>query len=154
MIFLACTACRHALRVTGDMEEEASLLGEGSEFWPDKYTCFHCGEKVTHCLTPEVSPAALRTLIVHDVNAQEAYAALNGFGIPEERTCCPEVITSLFEQAGLRVKGGKVNGLFRVEELTFPDGVTIFLGPSTVGAVIYRVRKPSSYAEKVVAEHG
>ena len=150
MIFLACPVCRKAVRVHGDMEEISTLLGERSEFWPDKYKCFSCNCSVIYCLTPEVSPAALATMDVHDLTPQEAYAALNGFGVPEERTCCPEVILPLFQSLGIAVKGCRINtGTFRVEELTFPDGTTLFLAPAAVGAVVYRVRKRSSYAEKI-----
>lgn len=134
----------------GDMEEITTLVGERSEFWPDKHKCFNCDCSVIYCLTMEVSPVALAAMDVHDLTPQETYAALNGFGLPEERTCCPEVILPLFQAVGVSVKGSRINtGTYRVEELTFPDGTTLFLAPAAVGAVIYRVRKKSSYAENV-----
>ena len=154
MIVIACVACRQALQVTGDPEEIASLLGESSEFWPDKYRCHSCGKSAQYCLTAEVSELAFTKLLVTNVTAQEAYAALNGFGLPDERMCCEEVILPLFTQAGIKVKGGRPRGqtCFRLEELTFADGTTLFLAPSAQGAVIFRVRKPHSYADEVSHE--
>jgi hypothetical protein len=98
-------------------------------------------------LTPEVSPLVFQTLIVTDVNPDEAFAALNGLGVPAERTCCEEVILPYFEQVGLRVKGKQLRGQTRyiLEELTFPDGTRMQVGPSPQGAVIYRIVKPHSY---------
>ena len=140
----------------GDPEEIENLLGERSEFWPDKYKCHACGKPAQYCLTAEVSELAFAKLHVTDLTAQEAYASLNGFGLPDERVCCEEVVLPLFAQAGIKVKGGRPRGhtFFRLEELTFADGTTLFLAPSAQGAVIYRVRKPHSYADAVEVSHG
>jgi len=156
MIVIACssTSCRHALQVTGDPEEIENLVGERSEFWPSGYTCYNCGKHAEYYLTAEVSELAFAKLHVANVNAQEAYAALNGFGLPDERMCCEEVVLPLFEQAGIKVKGGRPRGqtFFRLEELTFADGTTLFLAPSAQGVVVFRVRKPHSYATEVSHE--
>lgn len=153
MIMIACSACCHALQVTGDLEELGSLLGEHSDFWPDKYVCHSCGKQAQYYLTAEVSELAFAKLHVANVTVQEAYAALNGFGLPDERMCCEEVVLPLFEQAGIKVKGGRPRGhtFFRLEELMFPDGTTLFLAPSALGVVIFRVRKPHSYAADEVS---
>jgi DNA-directed RNA polymerase subunit N (RpoN/RPB10) len=156
MILIACPSCNHALRVTGDPEEISYLLGEKSELWPDQYACFNCGKSAGHYLIAETTAAAMAMMHIVDLTPQEALAALSGFGLPGERTCCREVILPYFEQAGIKVKGQQPRGqqLFRVEELTFPDGTTMFLAPSAMGAVIFRIKKPHSYAAEVDAVHG
>lgn len=151
MIIITCTHCRSAIEVTGDPHEISCLLGEHSDFWPDHYLCFRCGEPAEYSLLAEVSSLALATLNIVRLTAQEAFAALNGLGLPEERTCCSEVVLPYFEQVGIKVKGNQPRGqtFFRVEELTFPDGTTMFLAPSPMGAVIYRVRKKHSYTGSI-----
>lgn len=152
MILIACEHCDHALRVTGDPEEISCLLGEQSDFWPSKHTCFNCGKGASYCLVAEATAAAMALLVIVDLNPQEAFAALTGFGLPGERTCCSEVVLPYFNQLGITVKGSQPRGqsIFRVEELTFPDGTTMFLAPSAMGAVIFRIKRPHSYAAGVV----
>jgi hypothetical protein len=147
MITIVCDKCKYALRVNGEVRDVDSLVGQASEYWPDKYSCYNCGATAVGYLTPEVSPLVFQTLIVTDVNPDEAFAALNGLGVPAERTCCEEVILPYFEQVGLRVKGKQLRGQTRyiLEELTFPDGTRMQVGPSPQGAVIYRIVKPHSY---------
>lgn len=148
MIFIACDSCCSALRVTGDVSEVDQLVGQRSEYWPDKYKCYSCGADAVGFLTPEVSALAMAKLHVVDVTAQEAFAALNGLGVPSERTCCEEVIRPLFEAQGLTVRGRTFRGQPRMclDEIVFPDGTRLFLGASPQGAVIYRITKPHSYA--------
>lgn len=154
MILIACSHCSHALRVTGDPSEIDYLLGAQSDFWPDRHTCFNCGKGAGYFLVAEVAAAAMALMTIVDLNPQEAFASLTGFGLPDERTCCSEVVLPYFQQLGITVKGSQPRGMsiFRVEELTFPDGTTMFLAPSAMGAVIYRVKKPHSYAAGVSDE--
>lgn len=156
MITVSCPGCKHALEVHGDHAEIHSLVGAGSEFASSGYHCYNCGGDAVSCLTAQVSAAALRELIITRVNPQEAYAALNGFGVPAERVCCEDVVDPLFSSVGLTVKGGRVPNtlLYRVEEITFPNGDTMFLAPSPLGVVIHRVRKRHSYAETLEKTDG
>lgn len=151
MITIACSNCNHALRVNGEVRDVDSLVGQGSEYWPDKYPCYHCGGMALGFLTPEVSVLAMQSLTVVDVNPEEAFAALNGLGIPAERTCCEEVILPFFEAVGIQVKGKQLRGQTRyiLEELTFPDGTRMQIGPSPQGAVIYRLVRKHSYVSAV-----
>lgn len=151
MIVIACSKCSHALRVNGEVRDVDSLVGQGSEYWPDKYICYNCGGNASGFLTPEVSPLAMQALVITDVNSDEAFAALNGLGIPSERTCCEEVILPYFEAVGIQVKGKQLRGQTRyiLEELTFPDGTRMQIGPSPQGAVVYRLVKPHSYVSAV-----
>lgn len=149
MITIACTTCSKALNVIGEVTEVDVLLGQRSEYWPDKYVCFSCGSKAQGFLTPEISAAAMAKLDAYDVSAQEAFAALNGLGLPSERVCCADVIVPLLEQLGLKVKGKELRGVQRyfLDELELPDGTKLHFGASPHGAAIYRVTKPHSYRE-------
>jgi len=151
MITIVCQSCKHALCVVGEVRDVDVLVGKQSDYWPDKYSCYNCGGQASGFLTPQVDEAVMRSLQVTNVNAEEAFAALNGLGVPEERTCCAEVVLPYFEALGIIVKGRQPHGQTRyiVEELTFPDGTRMQLGASPQGALIYRVVKKHSYAAAV-----
>ena len=156
MICIVCKDCGYALRVNGEVRDVDQLVGQSSDFWPNKYTCFSCGKQADGFLTPEVSSLALATLTVIDVTAEEAFAALNGMGIPEERTCCAEVVLPYFEDQGIKVKGKQPRGTQRyiVEELEFPDGTKMFFAPSPQGATIYRITRKHSYVQALETVNG
>ena len=153
MIFIACNKCNHALFVSGDEREVSILVGPNSDFWPDKYRCASCGTLGAQaCLSPEVDPVVLATRIVSNVTAEEAFAALNGLGLPEERVCSEELIEALFERQGIKVKGRQLCGnlpRYILDSLTFADGTCVHLGASSYGAILYRVVKPHSYVDAV-----
>lgn len=151
MIFIACTRCLAALQVVDDIDASDQLVGQQSDFWPDKYTCFACGEPAVGALTPQVSATIMARAHIVNVTAAEAFAALNGLGVPEERTCCEEVVVPYFAAQGIKVKGKQLRGQLRyvVNELVFPDGSRMCFGVSPQGAVVYRVAKPHSYAKGV-----
>lgn len=153
MITIACPKCLHALRVVGDIGEVDGLVGACSSFHPDKYACFQCGAKAECVLSAEVSTLADRVLTVHELTPQEAFAALCGMGIPEEMTCCSEVVEAMFEKQGIKVKGRQLPSTQRyvIDALVFPDGSTMHLGASVVGALAYRITKRHSYVRAVEA---
>lgn len=148
MISVVCTACNVALSVVGDVTEVDQLVGQRSEFWKDHYTCFRCNGGAEGFLTAEISAAALRELQVYNVTALEAFAAMNGLGIPEERNCCSDAIVPMFEALGIKVHGKEYRGMqrFFLNSIELPDGTTLHLGASPQGACIYRITKPHSYA--------
>lgn len=147
MISVVCTACKKSLHVVGEMSEVDQLIGQRSDYWPDKYTCFSCGSPASGFLTPEISAAALAELDIYNVTVQEAFAALNGLGVPAERVCCADVVEPLLEGLGLKVKGKEYRGTQRyfLTELELPDGTKLHFGASPQGAAIYRITKPHSY---------
>lgn len=152
MILIVCNKCSCGLQVVGEPSEVDHLVGIRSGFWPDKYTCFRCSGTAAGYLTAEVSQAALSVLDVKRVTSAEAFIALNGLGIPEERTCCEEVLLPLLRQCGVRVVGKPAGGTYYViDELVLPDGTRVCLGASPKGAVVYRIVKPHSYTDKVGA---
>lgn len=149
MITIVCLSCKHALRVTGEVRDVDILVGQQSEYWPDGYLCYSCGSQASGFLTPEVDPLVLQSLHVTDVTVEEAFAALNGLGIPEERSCCAEVVLPYFAAQHIEVKGHQPHGQLRyvVDELVFPDGTRLLFGASPQGALIYRIVKRHSYVE-------
>lgn len=150
-MIITCT-CGSGLRVSGDPEEIRLLIGEKSDWWPDKYPCFSCGEMATGMLESEADEKAAQLIRFVNVKAQEAYAALCGMGVPEERTCCAEVIEALFKEHGIKAKGRqpRAENLYYVDELEFKDGTRLFLAPSPRGAAIFRVAKPHSYTKEAL----
>lgn len=155
MITIVCTYCSHALRVTSDAGEANQLVGAASDFHPDKYTCYHCGKPATCVLSAEISTMAEQALKVYEVSAQEAFAALNGMGIPSEHTCCAEVLEAMFEKHGFKLRGKQMEKTARyvVESIAFPDGTTVHLGASFNGALAYRITKHHSYTRAVEERH-
>lgn len=149
MITVVCTDCKHAINVIGEVAEVDHLVGQHSDFWPNGYKCWTCSGQMTGFLTPEVSAAAMRELYVYELGVQEAYAALMGLGIPDERVCTAESVMQLFESAGLQVKGKTFRGQHRyfIDEIQFPDGTKLHLGASPQGAAVYRITKPHSYVK-------
>lgn len=150
-MIIVCSACGMGLRVQGDPEEILYLLGEKSDFWPDKYPCPTCAAKCKAFLECEIDTPALALMTMIDLTPQEAYAALFGLGLPEERSCCAEVVEALFKEHGIVAKGRQHHGVLRyyLDELTLKDGTRFFLAPSPYGAVIYRVSKPHSYTKEM-----
>lgn len=149
MITIVCASCAHALRVTGDAAEVETLVGTQSEYWPNKYRCFKCSKMAEGFLSPEISALAEKNLTMHNVTPQQAFAALNGMGLPSEATCCKEVIEPMFEACGIKVKGHQLPSTTRyvLHELTFPDGRTLYIGSSVAGPMVYRITEKHSYVE-------
>lgn len=150
MIVIVCTRCRCALRVVGDVDESMTLLGPDSEFWPDKFLCFRCNKPAHGFLENEV---AFKTeLEVFEVSPQEAFAAIHGLGLPAEREVDKLVVSSLLaEQPIRRVACKDIVGGQRVvvDHIELWDGTKLHFSSSNAGAVIYRITRPHSYADKV-----
>lgn len=149
MIAIVCTGCAHCLHVVGDVSEVDQLVGQRSDFWPDKYPCWNCGSQAQGFLSPEISAAAMEKLQIFHLTPQEAFAALMGMGLPEERKCCAEVVEALLQGVGLKVKGKEFRGLDRyfIDQIELADGTKLFLGSSPQGACVYRITKPHSYTK-------
>jgi|SRR5690606_21001609 len=152
MIVIFCTSCNHGLRIIEETGGTSYLIGTESEFWPDSYKCFNCQKNCSGYMEPEVDQKVLASLRVFNVTAEEAYAAVQGLGLPSERTCCEEVIRPLFEQHGIKAKGRQLKGTTRfcLDSLEFRDGTKLYLAASPQGATIYRIARPHSYTEAVL----
>ncbi len=150
MILIVCLHCKTALRVIGDVAQGHELVGPGSTFWPDKFTCFRCEKPARGLLEAEVS---IKTpLEVKDVSPEEAFAALHGLGLPEERDVDRLIVSELMRTHPVRRVACKdIPGVSRVvvDHIELWDGTRLHFGSSNEGAVIYRITRPHSYAEQV-----
>lgn len=152
-MIIVCTKCRVGIRVVPESLEEMELLvGERSDYWPNKYPCYKCGKSAVGVHEPELSADAARALEIVNLSVQETYAALNGLGIPVEQTCCYEVLAPLFEEKGIKIHGRQPQGQLRflIDRLEFSDGTNVYFAPSSQGAAIYRVVKPHNYTEQTL----
>lgn len=149
MITIACLACKHAISVIGEVAEVDNLVGQRSDLWPDRYKCWACEGSMEAVLTPQVSGTAYGQLYIYELGPQEAFAALMGLGLPDERVVEADTVHQLFERAGLQVKGKSYRGMHRffIDEIVFPDGTKLHLAASPQGAAVYRITKPHSYAK-------
>lgn len=155
-MIIVCPPCRQALRVIGDSAACRYLLGEASEYWPDRYPCFNCGKNCLGCHEPELDPEVAHSLTFHHVTPEEAFAALNGLGLPAERNCVEEVVQELFKTQPIRAVEGHQHPnqtRFYVDHFEFADGTKVYLSASPQGACIYRIAKPHSYTEAAL-KHG
>jgi hypothetical protein len=87
-----------------------------------------------------------------DVNPQEAYAAVNGLGLPSERDCTAAAVMQLLtEKRVTRVSATQIRDSHRciIEYLELEDGSRVYLGSSAYGATVFRVSNPISYVEKI-----
>lgn len=160
MIVVVCLPCALAIRVLPARSAEALsneelelLVGRKSEFWPDKYPCPRCEKPATGMREHEADPRVLLTIGIHDLTPQEAFAAFNGLGFPEEQSCTlPELQELLRAQPIRRVVGSNIpqSGRVVVDALELWDGTTVHLGAAVEGAIVYRIVRPQSYAAKLM----
>lgn len=158
MILVVCLPCAFAIRVMpvriSDMQsvqELDQLVGQRSEYWPDRYTCPLCDKPARGILERTADPRALQLMTVRDLTPQEAFAAFNGVGLPDEQKCSLETVQALLTEHPIRkVVGSNIPGSERtlIEQLELWDGSRVYFGSGGDGAVIYRVVRPSSYAAK------
>ncbi len=149
MIVILCPRCLFAMRIIGKPEEVDMLVGSRSDYWPDKYTCPRCDGSARGVLEIEIDSKAMSKLDLVDLTPEEAFAALNGLGIPTEHKCFLEVVQALLKYPIKNVKGEDVPGTTRsvIHSIELVDGTKIYLGSSPLGAVVYRITPPFSYKE-------
>lgn len=150
MILILCPRCKCALRVIGDMAEAHSLVGPGSEFWPDKFSCYKCERSAQGFLEAEVSIRV--EMDIKEVSPQEAYAAIHGLGIMAERDVDKLVVEALMREHPVRrVSCKDIFGGNRVmvDHIELWDGTRLHFGSSNEGAVIYRITRPHTYVDQV-----
>lgn len=144
MLFVPCEHCFSAVRV---LDVDTDLVGAGSEFWPDKYTCVVCTAPCRAYAESEVSATTLLRMKVHDLTSAEYLNALAGNGLPHEMQCDVPTVQELFQKPVRAVALEPVPGTTRsiLQALEFADGTLMYLGSSPLGAVIYRItRQPST----------
>jgi hypothetical protein len=141
VITIVCTSCGTAIRTSGEYAEVDLLLGEKSEWYPDKYPCANCPAKAA--LIDNIDPSALKALDLYEMTAQEAYGAFNGLGLPEERECGPMAVGDAFKSSVKKVHCELIKGTNRsvVRHIELEDGTRVYFGSSPYGATVYRIAK-------------
>ena len=105
-------------------------------------------------LEQQADPRALALMAVRNLSPQEAFAAFNGLGFPEERSCTMDVLQALLrEQPIRRIIGKNISGAMtaHIDALELWDGTKIHLGAGSSGAVVYRIVRPVPYAVRALA---
>jgi hypothetical protein len=151
VIYIVCTNCRTALSIQGDTTELVSLFGEGSEHYPDMFPCPVCANKA-FCVEL-VDAVALKTMQVYHLSAQEAFAAINGLGLPEEQECVPSAVQRALADSHVTKTDAKlIAGTNRsvISYLELENGTKIYLGTSPQGVTVYRIAPKRSYTQEVL----
>ena len=151
-----CQGCGSMFRVLGtdDSSSVSLLVGENSEFWPDKYTCPSCGGNAVG-YHEESLPRAFQTIAIIDLSAEELFSALHGLGLPNEGAPSAKVVTHLLlteKIASVVVRDIPNTGRCAVDSITFASGMRLNLAASAQGAVVYRVVHAPSYAARILQE--
>lgn len=162
MMLVVCLPCSLAVRImpavvadAASVQELEQLVGRRSDLWPDRYACPRCGNSARGMLEQEADSRVLALLTVQDLNPQEAFAAFNGCGFPDEQCCSLETVQALLVETPVRkVIGTNVTGSERtiIDALELWDGTKVYFGAGAEGAVIYRITRPISYTTKALAE--
>lgn len=154
MILVPCMHCFTAVRVMGDPDEVAMLVGPKSEFWPNKYTCVSCGSSCEGIGEGDAEPAALTKMKVRDLAPQEFYAALHGLGTPDEMICDAATVRDLLKRTIKKVHGSTLPNTtrFLLEAIELEDGTKLHFAAGAAGAVVYRITRPISYTQKVLED--
>jgi hypothetical protein len=160
MIIVTCLPCELAIRVmptnigqSSTMRELEELVGQKSDFWPDKFPCPACGKHATGMREREADARVLALMTLRDVTPQEAFAAFNGLGFPDEQKCSlGEVEALLREQPVKKIIGSNVTGAQRtiIDSLELWDGTKVHFAAAAEGAVIYRITRPISYTRQAL----
>jgi hypothetical protein len=151
MILVICPKCALTIRVIGEVDEVHHLVGEASEFYPDRYPCPQCQANSFACAEFEVPTSELARLRVRDLTAQEALVAFNGLGLPDEHVCTKAVLETLLRERPIRrIDGQDIEGSSRcyLHHIELWDGTKIYFGAGSGGAVVYRIASPPSYTQK------
>ena len=150
MVYLECPECRVGLRISPGEPGEFEALFEvslSSSFSMRVYPCFRCGQEKA-CLSTE-HPEGVE---LFDVNPQEAFAAINGLGLPGEQECGGAAVADVFlEKRVKNVKTQMIRNSHRciLDSIEFDDGTKMYFGASAGGATVYRIASKHSYVDGV-----
>lgn len=152
-MLVPCLNCYTVVRVMDDVTTLAILVGNRSEYWPDKYTCVACGKNCTAISEGDAAPEALQRMKLRDLNAEEFLAALSGLGTPDEMICDAVTVTDLLAKKIKTVNGYNIPNTtrFLLESLELEDGTKLHFGAGALGACVYRITRPISYVAKALA---
>jgi hypothetical protein len=154
MLTIVCSMqeCRTGLRIDGELEVMESLFLR-SDWHPDNYPCPRCGAPSS--MIESISPMALQHLQMSDLSPQEAYAAFNGLGLPDEHDCGPTAVEQLLlNQKVVKVDAKLIKGSHRsvLRSIEFDNGTRMYLSSSPFGSTVYRIAPKRSFTEEVLRE--
>jgi len=150
MILIACLTCKTGIHISPDSDgAEGNLVGEGCEWWPDKYPCPVCDRKAMY--VPAADQQARNELTMHELTPVEAYAAFNGMGLPEDQECGALAVAQQFAKKVKQVHCRNIPNTQRsvISWIEFDDGYKLYLAAGVQGAVVYRIRGPYSVMERI-----
>ncbi len=151
-MLVPCMECCTVVRVIGDAATIAFLVGQNSEFFPDKYPCISCNKPCVAISESDAEPAALARMKQRDLEPEEYFAALNGLGTPDEMVCDAATVRELLSKPVKKVVGRTLPNTqrFLVESIEVEGGTKLYFGAGAAGAVIYRIVRPISYTERAL----
>lgn len=160
MMLLVCmnSGCSSAFRILGEPIEIETLVGSRSDFWPDKYKCPVCDRRAIFFMEnniPDELVARLAVTQIRVLEPQEMFRAQHGLGLPEEQNCTREAVEEALKQNPIRRIGGHAIGgspTFCLEFLELWNGVKMYFGASSHGAVVYRIVQPTKASQRVLGE--
>lgn len=148
MIFYACTSvdCPAVIRVVAfDDEELSHLIGNDSEWFPDKYPCPVCGERMAiHTKCPEADPRFI------ELTAQEAYSAFAGAGLPNEQECSAARVRELLTHlriVDVHVRHIRGTNRCTLDRIMLEGGLILHLASSAHGASVFRIQARGAFTE-------
>lgn len=157
MILIVCNDgnCGTVTRVMGEQDQLLSLLGPGSEYWPDKFKCPRCEGLSTAEFEANLDPAGVNARNFIELEVQEMFLVQMGMGTPEQRDCRPHIIAEMFKSKKVhKIHARVVPGTWRtiLEIIEFDDGSKMYFGASTHGASVYRITAPLKHTEQALQE--
>ena len=111
-------------------------MGPSSDWYPDRYPCPSCGERCAVSTKHGEGPITY-------LSAFEAFSAFNGAGLPGEQECSASRVSELLKGCSIKdvlVRHIKGTNRCTLDQIQLNDGTVLFLGASTHGACVYRVR--------------
>jgi hypothetical protein len=146
-LIVHCQGCGALYRCFGD----TGLVGEGSSWWPTDYVCPMCQGNAVG-MHEEDLPRAMQTALIKDLLPEELFAALHGMGMPEDRHATADSVKDMLltkKITSVLLTDVKNTERCVIDKVVFEDGTKLYLGASTLGAVVYRVTAPVKYSERV-----
>lgn len=151
MIVVLCTRCMHGLQVIGDEDQINLLVGEQSDFWPNNYPCPFCEGKADGAYERDVHPPDLQRFTLTTVDGGEAFAALMGAGLPEQKPASKQAVLESL-QTGVKAVHGSyapARAAFLLDRIELTDGSMIHFAGGPTGAVIYKIVPAQPYKRNV-----
>ncbi len=145
MILIVCSACRLALRTSGDPSEVDYLVGTQCEWYPNKYPCPMEDCPGPMVITDTIASIDIEHIDIRELTPQETFQALCGMGLPNEKVCTADYLREvLSKQQVASVQARDIVNTSRcvLDSITLGNGYRIYLGASPMGAVVYRIAPP------------